>query len=243
MSGYNGVYLMGNYPDADHFTAAARLGLERFDFLEVGVPFSDPVADGPAIARAGEEVLGLGFRLEDLAASVGEIRRKAPAGKKIYFMSYANPVHNRGLARFADVARRSGADGLIVPDVPFVESAPFRDAFTRKGLEYIDFVTPENTPEQIDATARSARGFLYFVSIRGVTGSGFTLDDATRAKIRRARRASSVPVVLGFGIRSAADARAAVELAGGFIVGTGAVAALRDGGLEGFGGYIDSLFG
>lgn len=243
MNGYNGVYLMGNYPDAERFKEAARLGLERFDFLEVGVPFSDPVADGPVIARAGEEVLGGGFRLDDLLDSVADIRSTAPAGKKIYFMSYANPVHSPGLARFARMARRAGADGLIVPDVPFVESAPFRDALAGEGLEYIDFVTPENTPGQIEATARAARGFLYFVSIRGITGSGFTLDAATRAKIRRARRSSSVPVVLGFGIRSAADARAAVELAGGFIVGTGAVAALGDGGPGGFGSYIDSLFG
>ena len=243
MNGYNGVYLMGNYPDAERFKEAARLGLERFDFLEVGVPFSDPVADGPVIARAGEEVLGGGFRLDDLLDSVADIRSTAPAGKKIYLMSYANPVHSPGLARFAKMARRAGADGLIVPDVPFVESAPFRDALAGEGLEYIDFVTPENTPGQIEATARAARGFLYFVSIRGITGSGFTLDAATRAKIRRARRSSSVPVVLGFGIRSAADARAAVELAGGFIVGTGAVAALGDGGPGGFGSYIDSLFG
>lgn len=243
MNGYNGVYLMGNYPDAERFKEAARMGLERFDFLEVGVPFSDPVADGPVIARAGEEVLGRDFRLDDLLDSVADIRSTAPAGKKIYLMSYANPVHSPGLARFAKMARRAGADGLIVPDVPFVESAPFRDALAGEGLEYIDFVTPENTPGQIETTARAARGFLYFVSIRGITGSGFTLDAATRAKIRRARRSSSVPVVLGFGIRSAADARAAVELAGGFIVGTGAVAALGDGGPGGFGRYIDSLFG
>ncbi|MBP7604048.1 MAG: tryptophan synthase subunit alpha [Spirochaetes bacterium] len=243
MNGYNGVYLMGNYPDAERFKEAARMGLERFDFLEVGVPFSDPVADGPVIARAGEEVLGRDFRLDDLLDSVADIRSTAPAGKKIYLMSYANPVHSPGLARFAKMARRAGADGLIVPDVPFVESAPFRDALAGEGLEYIDFVTPENTPGQIETTARAARGFLYFVSIRGITGSGFTLDAATRAKIRRARRSSSVPVVLGFGIRSAADARAAVELAGGFIVGTGAVAALGEGGPGGFGRYIDSLFG
>jgi len=243
MNGYNGVYLMGNYPDAERFKEAARMGLERFDFLEVGVPFSDPVADGPVIARAGEEVLGRDFRLDDLLDSVADIRSTAPAGKKIYLMSYANPVHSPGLARFAKMARRAGADGLIVPDVPFVESASFRDALAGEGLEYIDFVTPENTPGQIETTARAARGFLYFVSIRGITGSGFTLDAATRAKIRRARRSSSVPVVLGFGIRSAADARAAVELAGGFIVGTGAVAALGEGGPGGFGRYIDSLFG
>jgi len=243
MNGYNGVYLMGNYPDAERFKEAARMGLERFDFLEVGVPFSDPVADGPVIARAGEEVLGRDFRLDDLLDSVADIRSMAPAGKKIYLMSYANPVHSPGLARFAKMARRAGADGLIVPDVPFVESASFRDALAGEGLEYIDFVTQENAPGQIETTARAARGFLYFVSIRGITGSGFTLDAATRAKIRRARRSSSVPVVLGFGIRSAADARAAVELAGGFIVGTGAVAALGEGGPGGFGRYIDSLFG
>lgn len=242
MNGYNGVYLMGNYPDAERFKAAALKGLERFDFLEVGVPFSDPVADGPVIARAAEAVLERGFRLDELARSVAEIRAKAPAGKRIYFMTYANPVHNRGLARFATLSKRAGADGVIVPDVPFVESAPFRDAFGARGLDYIDFATPENTPEQIRETARTARGFLYFVSIRGITGSGFALEATTRSKIRQARRSSTVPVVLGFGIRSAADARAAVELAGGFIVGTGAVSALGSGGLDGFGRYLESLF-
>ncbi|HSV97754.1 MAG TPA: tryptophan synthase subunit alpha [Spirochaetota bacterium] len=242
MNGYNGVYLMGDYPDAERFKAAALLGMERFDFLEVGVPFSDPVADGPVIARAAEAVLERGFRLDDLARSVSDIRAKAPDGKRIYFMTYANPVHNRGLARFADLSKRAGADGVIVPDVPFVESAPFRDAFGAQGLDYINFATPENTPGQIREIARAARGFLYFVSIRGITGSGFTLDSSTRSKIRQARRSSAVPVVLGFGIRSADDARAAAALAGGFIVGTGVVEALGSGGIEGYGRYLDSLF-
>ena len=242
MKGYNGIYLMGNHPDVGRFKEAASIALERFDFLEVGVPFSDPVADVPVIASAGEEVLARGFWLKELFRSIGDIMGKAHSDKKIYMMSYANPVHNLGLMRFARESRRAGISGLILPDVPFVESWPFRDALAMEKLEYIDFLTPENTHGQIEATARAARGFLYFVSIRGITGADFKLDAATRVKIRRARRSSRVPVVLGFGVRNAADARAAVELAGGFIVGTGAVAALADGGPKGFEHYIDSLF-
>ncbi len=240
MKGYNGIYIVGGYPDPEKFVEAALLGLESFDFLEVGVPFTDPVADGPAIARAAESVLEKGCTLAGILERVSEIRRRAGADKKIYLMTYANPVFGRGIGKFARAAKMAGVDGAILPDVPFVESARFKEPFRRAGLEYVHFVTPESTPEQVREISAEAEGFLYFVSIRGITGSALSLDAETRRKIALARTHSPVPVVLGFGIRDGANARAALDSADGFIIGTRIIELLAEGG-EALAGFLGSL--
>ncbi len=220
MNGYNGVYLMGNYPDGDFFVEAAVEGLKHFDFLEVGIPFSDPVADGPVIAGAAHEVLSRGFRLSGLMENIRRVRSAAAPGKKIYFMTYANIIHSRGIPEFAKLCSDNGISGVIVPDVPHAECGPFKEAFTRHGLEFIHLLSPENTPAQIKEIAQSAIGFLYFISIRGITGSELALDEETKGKISLAVTASRVPIVLGFGIRSGATAAEALRHAGGFVMGT-----------------------
>jgi tryptophan synthase alpha chain len=121
--------------------------------------------------------------------------------------------------------------GVIVPDIPRLESAAFRESFSANGIEFIQFATPENRKEQITEVAEDAEGFLYFVSIRGTTGSSLTLDEDTKEKIALARNASAVPVVLGFGIRDAATANLALENADGFIIGTRIVELLNNGGI------------
>lgn len=231
MRGYNGLYLVGNYPDPDTFVRAAVTGLRYFDFLEIGIPFSDPVADGPVITDAIEAMVEKGLRLDELLESVSAIRRGVSRDRKLYFMTYANMVYRRGTDEFGKMCRDNGVQGVIIPDIPRLESAAFREAFTSNGIEFIQFATPENRKEQITEVAEDAEGFLYFVSIRGTTGSSLTLDEDTKEKIAVARKASSVPVVLGFGIRDATTANLALENADGFIIGTRIVELLNNGGI------------
>ena len=240
MKGYNGLYLVGNYPDTGKFADAAVEGLRHFDFLEVGVPFTDPVADGPAIARAAEKALENGTTLAGILEGVREIRRRAGDAKKIYLMTYANPVFARGIGNFARMAKKAGVSGVIMPDVPFVESARFKKHFGAAGMEYVHFVTPESTPGQVKEIAAAARGFLYFISIRGITGSALSLDAETKRMIALARKWSPVPVVLGFGIRDAATAGAALASADGFIIGTRIIELMTEGaGLTAFFGELE----
>ncbi len=238
----NGLYLVAHYPDPDTFHEAALEGLKRFQFLEIGIPFSDPVADGPVIADAAHCVLRNGFSLSGVMESTALLRREAGSDKKIYFMTYANVVYNRGIDTFARMCRGAGVNGLIIPDVPWAESGPFRKALRRHALEYIHFVTPENTSEQIISIARNAVGFLYFIAIRGITGGSLTLDRVTMSKIALARTHSKVPVVLGFGVRDRSGIATAERSADGFIMGTRFIEALREGGLNGFRNVIKEIF-
>jgi len=238
----NGLYLVAHYPDRDTFRRAALEGLERFDFLDVGIPFTDPVADGPVIAEAAHRVLSSGFTVAGALETLGEIRAAAPPQKKIYLMTYANIVAGRDMDRFARATAKAGTDGMVIPDAPFVESGPFRRALEKHGMEYISFITPETTPAGIKMIARRARGFLYFISIRGITGSALRLDRETREKISLARKHSPVPVVLGFGVRDRRSIGTALKNADGFIMGTRFVEALRDGGLEGFRAALKEMF-
>ncbi len=241
MKGYNGVYMMGHFPEPSFFEEAAVRALERFSFLEIGVPFSDPVADGPVIANAGHEVLSRGFAFNKLIESVHRIRSRTPKGKKIYFMLYANIVHRIGAEAFARLCRDEGIAGAILPDVPGVESASFGKAFRQRGVELVHFVSPESTPSQIREAARATRGFLYFISLRGITGSALDLDGETRERIALARGLARVPVVLGFGVGSAADAAEALRHADGFIMGTRIVQEMRGADMRGFCQFLDEL--
>ena len=220
MGTYNGIYLVGNYPDRDTFVKAALKGLELFDFLEVGIPFSDPVADGPVIVDAAFKALENGETMDSILDSVNVIREKMPSGKKIYFMNYANTAHAPGYSKFCKKCKDYEIAGMIVPDIPFLESADLKKTATEAGLDYINFITPESTIEQIEEVVTGATGFIYAISMRGITGQDLHFDDATIEKIRHARTKSDVPVVIGFGIRDAAGAKSALKIADGFIMGT-----------------------
>ncbi len=241
MRGYNGLYLVGNYPNPAAFVEAACLGLRYFDFLEVGLPFSDPVADGPSIEKAAAEMLRKGCTMARVYDSVKEIRKRTGPESRIYIMTYANPVFGRGIGNFARQANAAGIDGAVLPDIPYVESGRFKAPFARHEMEYIHFITPENSSEQIREIAGAARGFLYFVSIRGITGGELYIDADTKKKATLARRKSSVPVVMGFGIRDAASAASALEHADGFIMGTKAVELLNSGGIGALSSFFQAL--
>ncbi len=241
MKPYNGCYLMGNYPDSEKFIDAALSGLEYFDFLEVGIPFSDPIADGPVISNAAHAAIERGVTPDAVLESVGKIAARMPSGKHIYLMLYANHVYARGTARFARTCADLGVHGVIIPDVPFDESTRFKEPLSAEGIRYVHFITPENTPDQAARYAAEARGFLYAVSMRGITGGDLSIDTDTSAVIAHARSASSVPVVLGFGVRTVSHAKAALGHADGFIMGTRLVELLTDQGVEGFNGFVARL--
>ncbi|TAL34464.1 MAG: tryptophan synthase subunit alpha [Spirochaetes bacterium] len=241
MKPYNGCYLVGNYPDRARFIEASLSALEYFDFLEVGVPFSDPVADGPVICNAAHAAIEAGVTPDAVFESVREIAARMPAGKHIYLMLYANHVYTRGPARFAAECADSGVHGVIVPDVPYDESARFKEPLESRGVRFVHFLTPENTPAQAERYATGAGGFLYAVSMRGITGGDLSIDEDTAAVIARAREACAVPVVLGFGVRSAAHAKSALACADGFIMGTRLVELLANEGIEAFTGFVNGL--
>jgi tryptophan synthase alpha chain len=220
MKRYNGIYLMGNYPDRDTFTEGALAGLSFFDFLEIGVPFSDPVSDGPVIATAAHRAIGLGVTPDDVFESARRIAERAPSGKDIYLMLYTNHVYTMGPDAFARRCADCGIRGAIIPDTPFAESARFKVPFERNGIHFVHFITPENTDVQVREIAQAASGFLYAVSMRGITGGSLALDADMQRKIGIAREHANVPVVLGFGVRSAGDAKEALRHADGFIMGT-----------------------
>lgn len=242
MKKFNGVYLVGNYPTKQRFLDAAFKSLEFFDFLEVGIPFSDPYSDGSTIAKASFDVIQNGVKFNDIMESIDEIRSKVGDEKKIYVMTYANHIFHRGIENFADILVDHKINGMIIPDIPFAEHKRFTDVFDKKGLEFVYFITPESTKEQVDAVAASAKGFIYSVSIRGITGSSMKLSDDIKNVLKEARLKANVPVVLGFGIRDLDSCKNAMESSDGFIIGTKMIELLnQDENNTAFNSFIDDL--
>jgi len=243
MKNYNGFYLMGNYPDSDTFIEAAVQGLKHFDFLEVGIPFSDPIADGTAIADAAQKALENGVTFAGILDSLKKIRERVAPEKDIYLMTYANIIFNHEETLRSDSFKALNVKGLIVPDVPSSEDFFFTGENSLGELEIITFLTPETEDETIRKASERSNSFIYFISTRGITGGSMKLDADTMAKIDLAKSSSTCPVVLGFGIRDSVSAKTALEHCDGFIMGTVLIQTLNDKGLEGFKEFTDGLFG
>ncbi len=243
MTQYNGFYLMGNYPDRDTFIEAAAQGLQHFDFLEVGIPFSDPIADGTAIAEAAQKALDSGVNLAGILESIKAVRERVSPEKDIYLMTYANIIFNHEETLKSEEFKKLNVKGLIVPDVPSSEDFFFTGENALDGLEIITFLTPETEDETIKKASGRSNSFIYFISTRGITGGSMKLDNDTMAKIDLAKSSSTCPVVLGFGIRDSDSAKTALEHCDGFIMGTVLIQKLNDKGLDGFKKFTDELFG
>lgn len=242
MSKYNGFYLMANYPDRDTFIKAAVKGLEYFDFLEIGIPFSDPIADGEVIANAAQTLLDRNCTFYEIAGSIESLRKLIPQNKDLYIMTYANIIYNMDMSFFNKFCIDNGIRGLVIPDVPFCEREFFRPLGLDDRIKLISFMTPESTPESIEETAENSENFIYFISMRGITGTDFNLDEETREKIRLAKSRSKIPVVTGFGIKTRDTAVKAMEHSDGFIIGTALIEALNTEGYEGYVKFVDRLF-
>ena len=189
------------------------------DVIELGVPFSDPMADGPVIQRASERALAQGVGLADVLDVVRDFRARN-AATPIVLMGYANPIEAMGEADFADRARDAGVDGVLVVDYPPEEAGEFAAMLDAHGLAPIFLLAPTTPPSRIDAVARLARGYVYYVSLKGVTGASH-LDTAEVArKLAEIRRHVKLPVGVGFGIRDGDSARAIAAHADAVVIGS-----------------------
>jgi tryptophan synthase alpha chain len=189
------------------------------DIIELGVPFSDPMADGPVVQRASERALAQGVSLRDVLGIVRDFRAR-DAATPIVLMGYANPIEAMGTGEFADAARAAGVDGVLVVDYPPEEAEPFAELLGARDIATIFMLSPTTPEARIAAVARLARGYVYYVSLKGVTGAGH-LDTADVArKLAEIRRHVRLPVGVGFGIRDAASAQAIARHADAVVIGS-----------------------
>ncbi len=219
-------YLMGAFPDAETSRAIGIACVNAgADLLEVGVPYSDPLADGPVIHDAGSKALASGATTTDVLDVAGALSELVP----VVCMCYANLIYTRGVERFvADLAAR-GVAGLIVPDLPLEEADAFLAACDAEGVALVPLVAPTTPEVRLRAIGERAQGFLYTVSVTGTTGERTGAGEDMRAVLERAQAATAVPVALGFGISSPADAAAAADAgADGVIVGSRLVRAAAE---------------
>jgi tryptophan synthase alpha chain len=223
-------YLMGGHPDVDTSRACLNGAIEAgADLIELGIPFSDPLADGPVIHAAGTQALEAGVRPADVLALCSEVSDRVP----VLLMVYANLVLAHGGADFARRAGQAGAAGLIVPDLPHEEADNVRAACDESGLALVPLVAPTTTDELMRQIGADASGFVYAVSLVGTTGERGELPPGLSELIARIRAMTKVPVAVGFGISTAEQARAVGELADGVIVGSRVVRAAGEAGADG----------
>jgi tryptophan synthase alpha chain len=201
------------------------------DVIELGVPFSDPMADGPVIQRASERALAHGVGLKDVLAMVERFRR-GDAATPIVLMGYANPIEAMGTKTFADRAREVGVDGVIVVDYPPEEAGEFAGMLASRGLAPIFLLSPTTPESRMDAIARLARGYAYYVSLRGVTGAGHLDTSEVIAKLAEIRKRVTLPIGVGFGIRDAAGAQAIATHADAVVIGSRIIQEIESGAAE-----------
>ena len=190
------------------------------DIIEIGIPFSDPIAEGPVIEAAHERALGAGCTVDRLFDLVSRVRAyiKAP----LLFMTYYNPIFARGVSKFTERCAVCGIDGLIVPDLPFEERGELLSPCVSNGLELISLIAP-TTDARIAEIAKNSDGFLYCVSSLGVTGERHKLDNSAEGMVEQAKRVSDIPCAVGFGVSTAVQAREVTGFADGVIIGSAIV--------------------
>jgi tryptophan synthase alpha chain len=231
-------YLMGGHPDLEQSTEAGLAAIDAgADLLELGIPFSDPLADGPVIHAAGTEALERGATPHGVLRVCERLAERVP----VVLMVYVNVVLTAGAEAFALRAAAAGASGLIVPDLPHDEAGEVRAACDAEGLALVPLVAPTTTPERVAAIGADARGFVYTVSLTGTTGERDALPPELAATVAGVRGATEVPVAVGFGISTAAHAAAVADVADGVIVGSRVVRAAAEGGGAAVGALVEEL--
>lgn len=214
------TYVMAGDPDLEtSFAALMALRENGADVIEIGAPFTDPMADGPAIQKAALRSLASGTRLRDVLALAARFRQ-IDSQTPLILMGYANPIHSMGYQAFADAAAQAGIDGTIIVDLPPEEDEPLREAYAAHGLAVIRLATPTTTEARMARVADGASGFVYYVSVAGVTGAGAAKPEDIAAGVAMARRISGLPVAVGFGVRTPQQASAMGDIADGVVVGS-----------------------
>ena len=212
-------------PDLETTGAAVRAAVENgADLIELGIPFSDPTAEGPVIQGANLRALAGGVRTEQIFSFVRELRKDIQV--PMVFMTYANVVFSYGADRFISMCRDVGIDGLILPDLPFEEKEEFLPLCHRYGVDLISLIAPTSM-DRISMIAREAEGFLYIVSSLGVTGTRSEITTDLASIIKVVRENTDIPCAIGFGISTPAQAAAMAELADGVIVGSAIIKILE----------------
>ncbi len=230
-----GIYLVFGYPTVELFSEAVRVAEDAgFDFLEVGIPFSDPVADGPILTKASKLAIERGATFDEAVKWMNGYT----GGLSLYVMTYANILWAKGLSLASKMLEGAGVKGAIVADLPNTEHGLFLDGGFE--LPIVPFATPETREKDLKAIEDASGDFVYFVSVRGTTGGAFGLDEETERKIEMVRKRCGKPVVIGFGISTSEHVKRALSVADGFVIGTRAVSELTKG-LNNFESWCRSL--
>lgn len=199
----------------------AALARGGADLVEIGVPFSDPIADGPVNQRAAERALRQGVTLRSCLGLAAELRRDG--GPPVVLFTYYNPVHRMGVEAFALEASRSGVDGVLVTDLPLDEADDLRAALGQRGVDLVGLLAPTSSAERVRTVAALCRGFIYFISRTGVTGVSDELPAELAGQVRAARQASRLPIAVGFGVGRPEQVRSIAAFADGVVVGSALV--------------------
>lgn len=222
------TYVMAHDPDPETCLAVLKaLPAAGADVIELGFPFSDPMADGPAIQAAGQRALAAGGSLRSALALLARFR-EVDQTTPVVLMGYVNPVEQLGPAAFAEAAAAAGADGVILVDLPPEEDAPIREALAAQALDLIRLATPTTDPVRLKRVLDGGSGFLYYVSMTGVTGVGAVATAAVAPALAALRAATDLPIAVGFGVRTPDAAAALARLADAVVVGSALVDAIGD---------------
>jgi tryptophan synthase alpha chain len=217
------TYLTAGDPDPE--TSAllfSELAMAGADLIEIGMPFSDPMADGPVIQEAGQRALKQGMTLRRILAFVRELRR-ADDATPIVLMGYYNPIYRYGAEAFAHDAVAAGVDGVIVVDLPPEEDAELTDPARAAGLDFVRLATPTSDDQRLPKIVEHASGFIYYVAIAGITGTRSADSASVAAAVARLRRFTGLPIAVGFGIRTPAQAAEVARAADAAVVGSSLV--------------------
>lgn len=197
------------------------------DIIELGVPFSDPMADGPVIQRSSERALAQGVTLRDVLELVGAFRATNLV-TPIVLMGYLNPIEQMGWPHFAEMAQQKGVDGILIVDLPPEESTDVTPILAKHDIDQILLIAPTTTAERMQLIAKSASGYVYYVSLKGVTGSGVLDGSQVKEKVESIQKIISLPVCVGFGIRDAKTAAEVASFSAGVVMGSHLVQMIYD---------------
>ncbi len=222
-------YAVAGHPTHDSTLATMHAMVDGgADIIELGVPFSDPMADGPVIQRATEAALANGTRLRDVLAAVTSFRQ-TDSQTPVVLMGYLNPIERMGTQAFAQAAEAAGVDGVLVVDLPPEEADELVPVWRAHGIDPIFLLAPTSTPDRIAAVAKAASGYVYYVSLNGVTGAALIDLDAVLARVEQIQAVTGLPVGVGFGIRDAATAKAIAARADAIVIGSKLIQIIEDG--------------
>lgn len=212
-------FIMGGFPNEDTFVRLLKtLDDCSSDVIEVGIPFSDPIADGPTIQKAGKIALERGASLKRILGTLNKVRSEIQA--PIVLMTYWNPILKMGVDKFVETIKDSNIAGVIVPDLPPDEASYWMDVAGAHGVDTIFMVAPTTTPKRLRTIVKASKGFVYLVSMTGVTGNVLVVSDALLKTVANVKKLTSLPVAVGFGVSNPDQAAALSDVADGVIVGS-----------------------